>query len=79
MLGIREFKNFYKNVKIGDSFYLNAIGANKKVIDYVRMLIQTKEIAPKKEEIEKVIKKESINKFLTGEAIAPQMTYIKIN
>jgi hypothetical protein len=79
MLGIREFKNFYKNVKIGDSFYLNAIGTNKKVIDYVRMLIQTKEIAPKKEEIEKIIKKESINKFLTGEAIAPQMTYIKIN
>jgi hypothetical protein len=79
MLGIREFKNFYKNVKIGDNFYLNAIGTNKKVIDYVRMLIQTKEIAPKKEEIEKVIKKESINKFLTGEAIAPQMTYIKIN
>lgn len=29
MLGIREFKNFYKSINIGESFYLNAIGAKK--------------------------------------------------
>lgn len=79
MLGIREFKNYYKSLNIGDNFYLNAIGANKNVIDYVRTLIQTGEIAPIKEEVERLVKKESIDKFLNGEAIAPQMTYIKIN
>lgn len=79
MLGIREFKNYYKSINIGDNFYLNAIAVKENVIDYVRTLIQTKEIAPVKEELERIVKKESINKFLSGEAIAPQMTYIKIN
>ena len=78
MFGIREFKNFYKKLNVGDDFYLNAIGTNKNVIDYVRTLIQAGEITPKKEEIERIIKKESIDKFMSGEAIAPQMTYIKI-
>lgn len=76
MLGIREFKNFYDNLEVGKSFYLNAIGAKKNVIDYVQMLIQAGKITPIKEEVEKQII--FPDKIYSGEMIVSQMTYKKI-
>jgi hypothetical protein len=78
MLGIREFKKIYKTITIGDNFYFNSIGANTKVIDYVRTLIKNKEITPIKEEVEKVIYKDCYDKVYNGDIIMPQMNYTKL-
>jgi len=79
LLNTREFKNFYKSLNIGDNFYLNILGVNENVIDLLQEYIQLDKIAPLESELIKMVKKENINKFLSGEIIAPQMTYIKIS
>jgi len=76
--GIREFKNFYKSLVVGDSFYLNALGVKKNVIDYVRTLIQTGRITPIKEEVEKIFTQDCHDRIYNGEIIAPSITYKKI-
>lgn len=78
MLGIRKFKNFYKSLTIGDSFYLNALEVKKNVIDYVRTLIQEKEITPIKEDVEKIFTKDCHDRIYNGEVVALGMTYKKI-
>lgn len=76
-MNIRTYKRYISNLEVGESFYLNTINASIAMIEYTRTLLQTGVIEPDKQELDKVIKKEFQYKFLSGEAIAPQMTYVK--
>ena len=76
MLNIRSFKKFIKEGKSGDIFYLNAISVSTTVIEYLKELIKKGYVTPDKAELAKMIKPESINKFMKGESISPQMRYI---
>ena len=77
MIGIREFKNFYKSLNIGESFYLNTMEIKKNVVDYVQILIQKKEIAPIKEIVERIFTQNYYDKIYNGKVVAPEMFYYK--
>ena len=64
-----------RELKIGETFYYNAIAGTSSMIDYTRELIKAGKITPVAEELNKMIKPEAQYKFYTGESIAPQMTY----
>lgn len=63
-------------MKPGDSFYFNAIAGSINMIEYMKGLVREGKIAPDKEELDRVIFKDAQEKFLKGEALAPQMVYI---
>ena len=75
-MDIRGYKRCISKLQKGDKFYLDAINASIAMIEYTRKLIQSDVIVPDKQELDKVIKRECQYKYLSGEAIAPQMTYI---
>lgn len=79
MLDVRRFKSFYKSLDIGDSFYLNTIDIKEDVKNYIQTLVQKKEIAPVKEEVEKIYTQDCHNRIYNGEFIAPGISYKKIN
>jgi hypothetical protein len=79
MVGVNTLKKSYEQANIGEFCFINAIGLTPRAIDLLREYIQKSKIAPVETMLIKMIKKESIDKFLNGEAIAPQMTYIKIS
>ena len=78
MLNIRSFKKFISTTGEGDIFYLNAISASPKIIEYVKQLIKDGYITPDKDELNKTIKEEYHSRFLHGVALVPQMNYIVI-
>lgn len=75
MLNIRSYKKMIRELNIGDTFYYNSIAGTLSMIEYTRDLIKSGKITPEKSELDKVIKAEYQDKFLTGESIAPQMIY----
>ena len=79
MVGANTLKKSYEQANVGELCFINAIGLTPRAIDLLREYIQKNKIVPVESELIKVVKKESVDKFMSGEAIAPQMTYIKIN
>lgn len=78
MINIRGYKKAIREMKPGDTFYLNIISASVAIADYTKELIQTGIIAPDQKELEKMIVPNALDKFINGYALAPQMTYIKL-
>lgn len=75
MMNIRSYRKMMRELKVGDTFYFNAINGSLNMIEYTRELIKAGKIAPDGEELNKMIKAEAQYKFYNGESIAPQMTY----
>lgn len=77
-MNIRGYKKALRELKVGETFYLNIISASLAMADYTKELIKNGTIAPEKSELEKMIVPDAIERFLSGDALAPQMTYIKL-
>ena len=75
MMNIRSYRKMMRELKVGDTFYFNAINGSLNMIEYTRELIKAGKIVPDGEELNKMIKAEAQYKFYNGESIAPQMTY----
>ena len=73
---IRSYKKMINELAIGDTFYYNSIAGTVSMIDYTRELIQTGKIAPVRKEIEQAVTPDSVNDFMTGISIFPQMEYV---
>lgn len=78
MQNIRTYKKLIRELTAGQTFYYNSIAGTSAMIDYTRELIKAGVITPLQSELDKMIKPEAQYKFITGECIAPQMTYIKL-
>lgn len=57
--------------------YINAINLKIPAIDTLREYIRSGVLIPNLDELKKMIKPDAISKFLSGECIAPQLTYKK--
>lgn len=75
MMNIRSYRKMMRELKVGDTFYMNAINCSIPMIEYTRELIKSGKITPDGEELNMMIKAEAQYKFYNGECIAPQMTY----
>lgn len=73
-----ELSEMVKSLNIGESFYANTLGFSIKAIALLKSYIKTGVLVPDKDELNAMIKSEVQQKFIDGECIAPQMTYIKI-
>ena len=78
MFNIRSYKKALREMNVGDIFYLNVISASVAIAEYTKELIKEGVITPEITELEKMIVPSAIHKFLAGDALAPQMTYIKL-
>lgn len=79
MINVRTLRKLIRELKPGETFYLNAISATISMVDEMKTLIKDGVIEPDREELSRVIKPEYHERFLNGESIAPQMVYIKDN
>lgn len=77
MMNIRSYRKAIREIKKGEQFYFNAISASVAMVEYTKELVKNGTIKLDMEELEKMIVPEALDKFLTGEALAPQMFYIK--
>lgn len=73
---VRSYKKMINELAVGETFYYNSIAGTVSMIDYTRELIQKGKIAPVREELEKAVTPDSLNNFLTGVSIFPQMEYV---
>lgn len=73
---IRSYKKMINELAVGETFYYNSIAGTISMINYTRELIQTGKIAPVREEIEQCVTPDSVNDFMTGKSIFPQMEYV---
>lgn len=77
-MNIRGYKKAIREMKPGETFYLNIISGSVAMAEFTKELIKSGIIAPELSELEKMIVPEAIQKFMSGDALAPQMTYIKL-
>ena len=70
-------KKIVREMNVGESIYINAISCTSSMISFLKSAIIDGTLQPDPTEIDKIIKPESRTKFLSGDCIAPQMTYIK--
>ena len=77
-MNVKIYSSMINNIEKGEHFYFNAINATIAMIEYTKELIANGYIAPVQEELNKVIKPEYHEDFLTGKSIAPQMEYVKL-
>lgn len=74
----KKFTSTIKALKVNDIIYINAINLNVRQIDFLRKLIKEGTLTPDREELDKMIVESAHPKFISGECIAPQMTYVKV-
>lgn len=60
----------------GTTIYINAIAMTTGAIDRLRKYIQDGEIIPIREEVEKMLIPDAVDRAMNGEIICPQMSYI---
>lgn len=77
-MNVRSYRKIIREMKSGESFYLNIINASEAVVDYTREAIKAGIIQPDIKELEKIINPHSIHHYMKGTFIFPQMTYIKL-
>lgn len=73
-----ELSKTVNSLRVGESFYANAIGFGLMAIELLKGYIKLGVITPDRDELNAMIKPEAQQKFIDGECLAPQMTYIKI-
>lgn len=75
---MNELSETVNSLRVGESFYANAIGFGLMAIELLKVYIKLGVITPDRDELNAMIKPEAQQEFIKGNAIAPQMTYIKI-
>lgn len=78
MMNIRSYKKMMRELAVGETFYFNAINGTVSMVEYTRELIKAGKIRPEQTELDKAVKAEYQDRFLSGESIMPQMTYVVI-
>lgn len=76
---VNVFKKKIAEAQAGDTFYMNTINFSPAAVDLLRKFIQDGTLSPDEKELKKSVVPESLPKFLSGECILPQMTYIRNN
>ena len=77
MNNVRRMRNVIKSLNKGDTIYINTINCTVSMIEQLKRYIKDGVLFVDENELCKVVVIESIDKFRKGEAIVPQMTYIK--
>ena len=75
MMSVRTYKKMVREMNVGDVFFYNAISGTMAMLDLTKELIKTGKITPVREEIEKAVTPESLELFLSGKCVMPQMFY----
>lgn len=76
-----KFKNEVESVKVGDTFYFNAVAGTVKMVGYIREAIRNGTIRPVPNEVKKIVNVndiETIVDIMNGDVICPQMDYEKL-
>lgn len=74
---VRSFAKAVREMKTGDTLYVNAISCSKATVDLLRQYIKDGILAPSEEWLQRAIKEGYRQDYITGISIAPQMDYIK--
>lgn len=74
-MNIRSYKKQIREMKVGDTFYLNAINCSLAMVDYTKELLKSGKIKPEQSELDRTIFSEYQQDFISGKSIAPQMMY----
>lgn len=74
-MNIRSYRKQIREMKVGDTFYLNAINCTLAMVDYTKELLKNGKIRPEQSELDRTIYPEYQQDFISGKSIAPQMMY----
>lgn len=72
---IKTLKKVVKEMKKGETLYINAISLSINAIEQLREYIKLNVLLPDKSEVENLYN--DIESVMNGKTILPQMTYIK--
>ena len=79
VMRVNVFKKKIAEAQPGDTMYMNTINFSVSAVDLLRKFIQDGTLSPVEEELQKSVVPEALPKFLSGECLLPQMTYVRNN
>ena len=75
---VKQFEKNLKTYNKNDDIFINAINLNTACIDYLKNLIKLNLLIPSKKELLMTVNENSLQEFLNGNKLLPQMIYRKI-